>query len=92
MGDEMFYVWIAVFDDTEEKRCHFYIFNTKDVEKFDNINLDCYQVTDNQKTDLTINVNGFVTKQGSIYSYSCFNDRFYNDWGALELELKQKSK
>ena len=40
MGKEVFYIWIAIFDDTKEKKCHFYILNTKDVEKFDNIKLD----------------------------------------------------
>ena len=31
MGEEVFYIWIAVFDKPkQEKLCHFYIFNTKD--------------------------------------------------------------
>ena len=29
MGDELFYIWIAVFDDKDEKKCHFYIINSK---------------------------------------------------------------
>lgn len=88
MGKEVFYVWIAVFDNKDDKKAHFYILNTKDVEKFDNINLATYQITDNQKTTLTIRTDGVVMNRGRIYDYSCFNDRFYNDWGALELEKK----
>jgi hypothetical protein len=88
MGKEVFYVWIAVFDNQKEKTCHFYILNTKDVERFDNIKLPTYQITDNQKTTLTIRNDGAVLNRGKIYNYDCFNNRFYNDWGALELELK----
>ena len=77
MGNNVFYVWIAVFNDKIDKRCHFYIFNTKDVSKFDNINLDTYQITDNQKTTLMIDPSGEVKSSGRIYDYSCFNDIFY---------------
>ncbi len=90
MGNEVFYVWIAIFDDTKEKKCHFYILNTKDVEKFDNIKLDTYQITDNQKTELPIRTDGVVLKKGTAstgYDYSVFNTRFYNDFGALEIEI-----
>lgn len=93
MGSEVFYVWIAIFDDTKEKKCHFYILNTKDVEKFDNINLDTYQITDNQKTELPIRNDGAVLKKGATstgYDYSVFNTRFYNDFGALEIEINEK--
>ncbi len=87
MGNDVFYVWIAVFDDTNEKQCHFYIFNTKDVVKFDNVDLDTYQITDNQKTELPIKNTGEVTKKSKKgYDYSLFNTRFYNDFGALEIE------
>lgn len=92
MGKEVFYVWIAVFDDTKEKKCHFYILNTKDVEKFDNIKLDTYQITDNQKTELPIRKDGVVLKKGTAstgYDYNVFNTRFYNDFGALEIEIKK---
>ena len=91
IGKEVFYVWIAVFDDKYEKICHFYVLNTKDVEKFDNINLDTYQITDNQKTELPIRKDGVVLKKGSTstgYDYSIFNTRFYDDFKALEIELK----
>jgi hypothetical protein len=93
MGTEIFYVWIAVFDDSKEKKCHFYILNTKDVEIFDNINLDTYQITDNQKTELHIRNDGVVLKIGTSatgYDYSVFNSRFYNDFNAFEIELNNK--
>jgi hypothetical protein len=92
MGNEVFYVWIAVFDEKSEKRCQFYILNTKDVVKFDNINLPTYQVTDNQKTELPIRNDGHVLKKGSTatgYDYTVFNTRFHNDFGALEIEIKK---
>lgn len=92
MGNEVFYVWIAIFNDTKEKTCHFYILNTKDVEKFDNIHLDTYQITDNQKTELPIRKDGVVLKKGASntgYDYSVFNTKFYNDFAALEIEIKK---
>ena len=88
MGKEIFYVWIAVFDSLSQKKCHFYILNTKDVECFDDIKIDTYQITDNQKTTLVIRDDGVVLTKGKKYSYNCFNDRFYNDWKTLELEVK----
>jgi hypothetical protein len=88
MGKEIFYVWIAIFDEKTSKICHFYILNTKDIEKFDNINLPTYQITDNQKTTLRINKKGIVLNKGKNYNYSCFNNIFYNDWSILEIETK----
>jgi hypothetical protein len=79
MGKEVFYVWIAIFDNKIDKICHFYVLNTKDVKKFDNINLPTYQITNNQKTTLKINKNGVVLNKGKDYDYSCFNARFYNE-------------
>lgn len=89
MGNEIFYIWIAIFDKTKEKKCHFYILNTKDVEQFDNLELPTYQITDNQKTTLKINEEGQVLTKGKQYDYNCFNKRFYNDWNALELEIEK---
>ena len=84
MGKDVFYIWIAVFDTQHDKKAHFYIFNTKDVKRFDNISLATYQITDNQKTSLVIRNDGTVLTEGTVHSYACFNERFYNDWGALE--------
>ncbi len=88
MGEEVFYIWIAIFDKPNEKLCHFYILNADDVNMFDDISLPTYQITDNQKTTLTINEFGEVLNEGKIHDYSCFNKKFYNDWAALEIELK----
>ncbi len=84
MGDTVFYVWIAVFPSKIGKICHFYIFNTKDVSLFDDTTLDTYQITDNQKTTLKIRDTGEVINKGKKYSYSCFNDKFYMNFEALE--------
>ncbi len=84
-GDDVFYVWIAVFqDDNDEKKCHFYIFNSRDVGRFDDMSLPTYQITDNQKTTLIINREGKVLSQGKKYDYSCFNNEFHNNWRLLE--------
>ena len=90
MGDDVFYVWIAVFsDDRGEKKCFYYIFNTKDVSKFDNITIDTYQVTDNQKTTLRIrSFDGAVVNKGIKYSYDCFNNQFFLNFGCLDIEPK----
>lgn len=91
MGNEIFYIWIAIFDKPkQEKLCHFYIFNTKDVCKFDDITLPSYQTTDNQQTHLKINEAGVVLNNGKKYDFSCFNKRFYNDWSSLEIEMSDK--
>ena len=85
MGDDVFYVWVAIFDSKIDKICYFYILNTKDVSKFDNIDLPTYQITDNQKTTLRIRGNdGVVLNEGKIYDYSCFNDIFFANFKVLE--------
>jgi hypothetical protein len=87
MGTYVFYVWIAVFENKDElnnKICHFFIFNTKEVALFDNISIDTYQITDNQKTTLRINKDGKVLNKGKIYDYSCFNDKFFDKFKILE--------
>lgn len=90
MGNDVFYVWIAVFNnDNGQKTCYYYIFNTKDVSSFDNIDIDTYQITDNQKTTLRIRkVDGAVVNKGKIYDYNCFNDKFFYNFACLETELK----
>ncbi|MDR2526784.1 MAG: hypothetical protein LBC92_02845 [Rickettsiales bacterium] len=90
--ENMYYVWIAVFNDnrsadnTNEIKnpiVHFYIFETKDVKKFDDFNLDTYQITDNQKTSLKINKNGEILDKGIKYNYDCFKE-FCNNFKILE--------
>jgi hypothetical protein len=89
LGNNVFYVWIAVFNDKTRneitnKICHYYIFNTNDVNKFDDTKIDTYQITDNQKTSLRINIDGKVLNSGVKYDYSCFNNLFYNNFDILE--------
>lgn len=88
MGNNIFYVWIAVFNYKYDKQCHFYILNTKDVSLFDNIKLPTYQITDNQKTELRIRNDGVVIKKSQKYSYDIFNDKFYENWNILEDNTK----
>ncbi len=87
MGKDVFYIWIAVFNDTPNilntPIVHFYIFNTKYVTLFDDIKIDTYQITDNQKTTLTINAKGVILNEGKKYKYDCFN-KFHNDFKCLE--------
>lgn len=78
----VFYAWIQVWDqDTHD--INYYIFKTSDVERFDDLQLDTYQVTDNQKTELSINKAGKVLKKSSKYDYSAFDD-FLNNFDCLE--------
>ena len=78
----VFYVWIQVWDqDTHD--INYYIFKTSDVKRFDNLELDTYQITDNQKTTLTINKTGEVLNKGRKYDFSAFKD-FHNNFDCLE--------
>lgn len=99
MGQNMFYVWIAIFSkDFLQKHdqelqidspiIHFYIFNSKDVSRFDDINLATYQITDNQKTELPINKDGTIIKDGKKYNYDCFKE-FHNNFTCLDIFDKE---
>ncbi len=78
----VFYAWIQVWDkDTHD--INYYIFKTEDVERFDDLELDTYQVTDNQKTELPINKAGEIVKKGRKYDYNSFKD-FLNNFDCLE--------
>ncbi len=82
VDSRVFYTWIQVWDqDTHD--INYYIFKTSDVERFDDLQLDTYQVTDNQKTELPINKAGKVLKKSSKYDYSAFDD-FLNNFDCLE--------
>ena len=86
-GNNVYYVWIAVFNNNtieNGKICHFYIFNSKDVRLFDDMTIDTYQITDNQKTSLKIDINGKVLNRGVRYNYDCFNSIFYNNFDILD--------
>ena len=78
----VFYVWIQVWDkDTND--INYYIFKTEDVALFDNLKLPTYQITDNQKTTLTINKAGKLIMTGKKYDYSVF-EKFHNNFDCLE--------
>lgn len=86
LGESVFYVWIAVFSDDEDlenAKIHYYIFHSSDISRFDDISLPTYQITDNQKTTLRINLQGKVLNCGKKYSYECF-ETFHNHFRLLE--------
>lgn len=68
----------------------FYIFHHSEINKFDNINLPCYQKTDNQKTTLKVNtLTKTVVNKGTKYDYSCFERNFRDNFGKLEKICRQ---
>ena len=69
--------------DKDTHDINYYIFKTEDVERFDDLELDTYQVTDNQKTELPINKAGEIVKKGRKYDYSSFKE-FLNNFDCLE--------
>ncbi len=93
MDKNVFYVWIAVFAESnfkkdnvrglESAKIHYYIFHSSDVAKFDDTSLATYQITDNQKTTLRINLAGEILNKGKKYSYDCFKE-FHNNFALLE--------
>jgi outer membrane protein assembly factor BamE (lipoprotein component of BamABCDE complex) len=81
-------VFVDSFNDETKinnTKTHYYIFNTRDISKFDDILIDAYQVTDNQKISLRIDINGNVINKGVKYDYQCFKD-FHNNFGILEVQ------
>ena len=81
-------MWIQVWDaDTHD--INYFIFKTEYVEFFDNLELDTYQITDNQKTELPITKDGKVIKRaktlpnGKRYDYSVL-EKFLNNFECLE--------
>lgn len=85
LDTNVFYVWIAIFEDKEleNSKIHYYIFHSSEISQFDDINLPTYQITDNQKTTLRINSQGQILNQGKKYSYECFKI-FHNNFKILE--------
>jgi hypothetical protein len=92
IGKNMLYVWIAIFskdflkrqdDQIDSPIIHFYIFNTDDVKLFDDLTIATYQITDNQKTTLTINKQGDILNKGKKYNYDCFKN-FHNNFSCLD--------
>lgn len=77
----VFYAWIQIWDENTHD-INYYIFKTADVERFDNLQLPTFQITDNQKTSLRINRTGEVFYQGN-YDYSVFEESL-NNFDCLE--------
>lgn len=73
----VFYAWIQVWD---EDNVNFFIFHTDDVERFDDIELPSYQITDNQKLNIHIRRDGTVTNRTRTQGrdYSTFSDALDN--------------
>ena len=85
----VFYAWIQVWDP-QTHDVNYFIFNTDDVSRFDNLDLDTYQITDNQKTRLKLDLRGSVKKKGRKYDYSAF-ESFLNNFDCLEELLENDS-
>ncbi len=87
VDDRTFYVWIAVSENEKGVKIpYYYIFHISELNKFDNIELPSYQITDNQKLTLRINNDGVVLNQGKGTEkdkYQCFNDDFFNNFDKL---------
>lgn len=85
----VYYIWIAVFIENTGSQnksniaiTHYYIFKPEDI-KFNDLSIDSYQVTDNQKTALCINTDGTILNEGKKYSYECFKS-FHNNFKILD--------
>ena len=84
-----FYVWIALVPapiEGQEFFQHFFVFHHSEIARFDNLNLDSYQTTDNQKITLTIDREGNVLNQGRVHDFSCFQE-FYNNFEVLDQSI-----
>ena len=71
----VYYAWIQVWD---ENNVHFYIFHTDEVQRFDDIQLPSYQITDNQKLDFRIDKSGNILTQSKNRDLSVFKDALDN--------------
>jgi len=85
VDDRSFYVWIALIRENGKPTPHYYIFGHREIKRFDNLKLDSYQKTDNQKKDLKINAEGKVLNKGLKYDYSVFNKEFHNKFEKFEM-------
>ena len=87
VDDRAFYAWIALAEKKGGFEPHFYIFNHKEINKFDDTSLDSYQKTDNQKITLHIDGEGKVTNRGRIRDFKCF-DEFYDNFEKLYMGVE----
>lgn len=77
----VFYVWIQVWDPNNVS---YFIFRSDDVSRFDNVELDSYQITDNQKINLRIDREGNVLNKGRNFPTAEVFAEFHNDFDVLD--------
>lgn len=88
VDNRSFYAWIALLPKKEGMyEPHCYIFNHKEISKFDDLSLPSYQQTDNQKTTLRINHDGKVVNKGRKHNYAYFNEDFHNNFDKLKRNI-----
>ena len=81
---DLFCVWIAMknFKELNNIKCDFFIFKGLDIPQLGNIELDSYQITDNQKIDLKIDETGKITTNSIKNRWNKLNE--YRDFNILE--------
>ena len=77
-----YYAWIAMIPQNGVLIPHYYIFHHHEINNFNNLDLDCFQKTDNQNIHLTIDKEGNVVTKGSKHKYNCFK-KFHNNFEKL---------
>lgn len=76
-----FYVWVAMPNDEP----FYYVFHHTEVAEFDNINLDSYQITDNQQLHLIIDKEtGEVVKNQKYMDFFNDTDKAFQNFKKLE--------
>ena len=77
MIKDLYCIWIFIRNHNNPKKpikCDFFVFEGFEIAKIDNINLDCYQITDNQKISLKIDDEGNVKTKGVWKKLNHFKD------------------
>ena len=90
VDNRAFYVWIYLAGEKKKTVSHYYIFHHTEINKFDDLTLDSYQRTDNQKTTLHINHLGEVLNEGRKYNFSCFNSDFRDNFDKFDKILDEE--
>lgn len=76
-----FYIWVAMPND----EAFYYIFHHSEVSEFDNLQLDSYQVTDNQQLHLIIDEDtGEVVKNQKYIDFFNDTDKAFRNFEKLE--------
>lgn len=84
VDERSYYAWIALVQEGKKKIPYYYLFNHAEISKFDDLTIDSYQKTDNQKTTLRITKEGEVINRSKKYDFSYFNHQFHNDFECFE--------